>query len=221
MTLSLCERLDSRRTNQPARLAYIIDGVERDNKTSIDHVFRIANGLIAAGIGKGDRIAVLSRNSIECAEVMTGILCSGASMVPVPNTATPEAQRNMLLDSAVKGLFVSDQYRDAALEHFVDIPSIRADLRFALETACEQFHDHTTWANTFDISSPNVHMALDEEYDILYSSALGLGGCNPGNHAKVQRGARERVNSRLRDHARHVGACAVPTHVGFPQSLAR
>ena len=170
MTLSLCERLDSRRTNQPARLAYIIDGVERDNKASIDHVFRIANGLIAAGIGKGDRIAVLSRNSIQCAEVMTGILCSGASMVPVPNTATPEAQRNMLLDSAVKGLFVSDQYRDAALEHFMDIPSIRADLRFALETACEQFHDHTTWANTFDISSPNVHMALDEEYDILYSS---------------------------------------------------
>ena len=76
----------------------------------------------------------------------------------------------MLLDSAVKGLFVSDQYRDAALEHFVDIPSIRADLRFALETACEQFHDHTTWANTFDAGSPNVHMALDEEYDILYSS---------------------------------------------------
>ena len=146
-TLSLCERLDSRRTNQPARLAYIIDGVERDNKSSIDHVFCIANGLIAAGIGKGDRVAVLSRNSVECAEVMTGILCSGASMVPVPNTATPEAQRNMLLDSAVKGLFVSDQYRNSALEHFMDIPSIRADLRFALETACEQFHDHTAMRN--------------------------------------------------------------------------
>ena len=170
MTLSLCERLDSRRMNQPARFAYIIDGVERDNKTSIDHVFRIANGLISAGIGKGDRIAVLSRNSVECAEVMTGILCSGASMVPVPNTAAPEAQRNMLLDSAVKGLFVSDQYRDAALECFMDIPSIRADLRFALETACEQFHDHVAWANTFDVSSPNVHMSPDEEYDILYSS---------------------------------------------------
>ena len=52
----------------------------------------------------------------------------------------------------------------------MDIPSIRADLRFALETACDQFHDHTAWANAFDVSSPNVHMALDEEYDILYSS---------------------------------------------------
>ena len=94
MTLSLCERLDSRRKNDPRRLAYVIDGVERDNQTSIDHVFRVANGLIASGIGKGDRIAVVSRNSVECAEVMTAILCSGASMVPVPSTASPEAQRS-------------------------------------------------------------------------------------------------------------------------------
>ena len=93
MTLSLCNQLDDRRRQRPDAFAYVIDGVGRSNEVSIDHVFRIANGLIAAGIGKGDRIAVLSRNSIECAEVMTGILCSGASMVPVPSTATPEAQQ--------------------------------------------------------------------------------------------------------------------------------
>lgn len=170
MTISLCERLESRRQSKPNKIAYIIDGVERCNEASIDHVFRIANGLIAAGIGKGDRVAVLSRNSVECAEVMTGILCSGASMVPVPNTATPEAQRNMLLDSAVKGLFVSDQYRASALAHFMDLPSIRGDLRFALETPCEQFPDHCAWAANFSVESPGVHMSLDEEYDILYSS---------------------------------------------------
>ena len=91
-------------------------------------------------------------------------------MVPVPNTATPEAQRNMLLDSAVKGLFVSDQYREAALTHFSDLPTIRDDLRFALETSCDRFADHVTWAMQFSVDSPDVHMSLDEEYDILYSS---------------------------------------------------
>ena len=170
VTLSLSGRLDRRRIHHPARLAYVIDGVERDNQTSIDHVFRIANGLIASGIGKGDRIAVLSRNSVECAEVMTAILCSGASMVPVPSTATAEAQKNMLLDSAVKGLFVSDQYREAALEHFMDLPTVRCDLRFALETPCETFTDHTSWAHQFASDSPDVTMATNEEYDILYSS---------------------------------------------------
>ena len=170
MTISLCERLESRRQLAPQRLAYIIDGIERTNQDSIDHVFRMANGLRAKGIGKGDRVAVLSRNSVECAEVMTAILCSGASMVPVPNTATPQAQRNMLLDSAVKGLFVSDQYRDAALRHFMDLPTIRHELRFAMETPCEQFADHLAWAAEFSIESPDIHMALDEEYDILYSS---------------------------------------------------
>lgn len=170
MTISLCERLESRRQSKPNKLAYIIDGVERSNEASIDHVFRIANGLMAKGIGKGDRVAVLSRNSVECAEVMTAILCTGASMVPVPNTATPEAQRNMLLDSAVKGLFVSDQYRDAALNHFMDLATIRDDLRFALETPCERFTDHRAWATKYSTESPDTHMSLDEEYDILYSS---------------------------------------------------
>ncbi|MDA8662113.1 acyl--CoA ligase [Luminiphilus sp.] len=170
MTLSLCNQLDDRRRQRPDAFAYVIDGVGRSNEVSIDHVFRIANGLIAAGIGKGDRIAVLSRNSIECAEVMTGILCSGASMVPVPSTATPEAQRNMLADSAVKGLFVSDDYREAALDQFLDLPSIRCELRFALESACDVFSDHWVWAGQFPAVSPNIQMALDEEYDILYSS---------------------------------------------------
>ena len=170
MTLSLCNQLDDRRRQRPDAFAYVIDGVGRSNEVSIDHVFRIANGLIAAGIGKGDRIAVLSRNSVECAEVMTGILCSGASMVPVPSTATPEAQRNMLADSAVKGLFVSDDYREAALDQFLDLPSIRCELRFALESACDVFSDHWVWAGQFPAVSPNIQMALDEEYDILYSS---------------------------------------------------
>ena len=170
MTISLCKQLDRRRQAYPNQLAYVIDDDERDNQTSIDHVFRLANGLLAAGIGKGDRIAVLSRNSVECAEAMTAILCSGASMVPVPNTATPDAQKNMLLDSAVKGLFVSDQYREAALEHFMDLPTVRCDLRFALETPCETFTDHTSWAHQFASDSPDVTMATNEEYDILYSS---------------------------------------------------
>jgi long-chain acyl-CoA synthetase len=170
VTLSLCNQLDDRRRQRPDAFAYVIDGAGRSNEVSIDHVFRIANGLIAAGIGKGDRIAVLSRNSVECAEVMTGILCSGASMVPVPSTATPEAQRNMLADSAVKGLFVSDDYREAALDQFLDLPSIRSELRFALESACDVFSDHWVWAGQFPTASPNIQMALDEEYDILYSS---------------------------------------------------
>ena len=137
MTISLCQRLEQRRAEKPIGLAYIIDERSRSNKNSIDHVFRIANGLRSLGIGKGDRIAVLSRNSVECAEAMTGILAAGASMVPIPSTATADAQRNMLEDSAVKGLFVSDQYRDAALEHFRGVESIKPELRFALETPCD------------------------------------------------------------------------------------
>lgn len=170
MTISLCQRLEQRRAEKPIGLAYIIDERSRSNKDSIDHVFRVANGLRSLGIGKGDRIAVLSRNSVECAEAMTAILAAGASMVPIPSTATADAQRNMLEDSAVKGIFVSDQYRDAALEHFMGVESIRPELRFALETACDVFADHRAWANEFSTDSPDIEQALDEEYDILYSS---------------------------------------------------
>ena len=138
---------------KPIGLAYIIDERSRSNKDSIDHVFRVANGLRSLGIGKGDRIAILSCNSVECAEAMTAILAAGASMVPIPSTATADAQRNMLEDSAVKGIFVSDQYRDAALNHFMGVESIKPELRFALETACDVFADHRAWANEFSTDS--------------------------------------------------------------------
>ena len=107
-------------------------------------------------------------------------------------------------------------------------------------------------------------MALDEEYDILYSSGttasprasftaisrviflfLGLkrwslrvvsylpvhlctqtpqsrpggprfGWVQPRSSCESSTRSARTSYSRLRDHARHVGACAVPTHVGFP-----
>ena len=150
----------------------------------------------------------------------------------------------------------------------MDIPSIRADLRFALETAASNFMiirrgptplmlalQTSTWrstrSTTFSIAPgrrafPRASFTAISRVIFLFLAlkrwslrvvcsyqypsvlkhdnhdlvALGLGGCNAGHHAQVQRGARERVDSRLRDHARHVGACAVPTHVGFAQSLA-
>ena len=83
--------------------------------------------------------------------------------------AVPHGDRgpeNMLLDSAVKGLLVSDQYRDAALEHLWT-PLDQSRLRFALSRFASNFMI-MAWANTFDVLRTST--VLDEEYDILYSS---------------------------------------------------
>jgi acyl-CoA synthetase (AMP-forming)/AMP-acid ligase II len=91
-------------------------------------------------------------------------------MVPIPNTAAPEAQRNMLIDSGVMGIFVSDQYRDAAIDHLLDVTTLSADLCFALETPCDHLRDHISWSKEFSTASPGIFVSLDDEYDVLYSS---------------------------------------------------
>ena len=41
-----------------------------------DRVNRVANALIALGVAKGDRVAILSRNSVRYVETFFGILSS-------------------------------------------------------------------------------------------------------------------------------------------------
>ncbi len=170
MKLSLCDRLDERRNSVGNSVAYSIDGCERTHKESVDLVFRLANALVSNGIGRGDRIAVLSRNSIESSEVMTAILACGASLVPIPSMATPRAQAAMLVDSEIKGLFVSDEYQEVALEFFINIPSLRQDLCFGLEFESQKFAALSSFTSLYPASNPGILLQADDEFDILYSS---------------------------------------------------
>jgi fatty-acyl-CoA synthase len=80
---SLADLLRRSAARHPDRLA-VTDGVRSRTDAELNaDASRIANALRVRGIGVGDRIALLSRNSLEYAQAIFGVARSGAVLVPI------------------------------------------------------------------------------------------------------------------------------------------
>ena len=57
-------------------------------------IHQLANGLIGLGLEKGDRVAMLGRNSIEYQEAFLGTLVAGCCAVPLPTITASTRPRS-------------------------------------------------------------------------------------------------------------------------------
>lgn len=73
-----------------------------------DDIRRLARGLVALGIGAGDRVALVSENRPEWLIADLAIMSVGAISVPAFATNTIEDNRHVLTHSGAKGLIVSN-----------------------------------------------------------------------------------------------------------------
>ncbi len=74
-----------------------------------DQVTAVAKGLIAAGIERGDRIALLSATRYEWTLLDYAIWAVGGSTVPIYETSSPEQVEWILSDSGAKAVVVETQ----------------------------------------------------------------------------------------------------------------
>jgi len=79
-----------------------------DVTTSVfkDEVHALAKGLIAAGIGVGDRVALMSRTRYEWTLVDYAVWTAGAVVVPIYETSSADQAEWILTDSAAKAVIV-------------------------------------------------------------------------------------------------------------------
>jgi long-chain acyl-CoA synthetase len=98
-----------RRHNKRDALAFKIDDVWNyvNGLEAIERVKRIAMGLAALGVGKGDRVAIISENRPEWSFVDLAILSLRAINVPIYTTQSVEQIRYILENSGAKLLFIS------------------------------------------------------------------------------------------------------------------
>jgi long-chain acyl-CoA synthetase len=109
-----------------------------------DEVTALAKGLIAAGVGAGDRVALMSHTRYEWTLIDYAIWTAGATVVPVYETSSAEQAEWILSDSGARACFVEtaafeqliDGFRDRvpALEHIWRIePGSEASLNSLTE----------------------------------------------------------------------------------------
>lgn len=75
-------------------------------------VNRVSNGLLKAGIEKGDRIGVLAHNSMAYFYLYGAAAKIGAIMLPINFRLSPEEIEYIITDGAPKILFVGSEYLD-------------------------------------------------------------------------------------------------------------
>jgi long-chain acyl-CoA synthetase len=79
-----------------------------------DEVTALAKGLIAAGIGAGDRVALMSRTRYEWTLADYAIWAAGAVTVPIYETSSAEQVEWMLGDSGARALILETPEHEAA-----------------------------------------------------------------------------------------------------------
>lgn len=96
-----------------------------------DHACRAASLLAERGVGKGDRVAILSRNRIEFFEILLGCAKLGAILVPL-NWRMPPAELDGLIADAEPVLLIHGAEEEAAVAGLATpLPVIRLDGDYA------------------------------------------------------------------------------------------
>ncbi|GAB7004251.1 AMP-dependent synthetase/ligase [Nocardioides sp. AN3] len=100
------------------------DGAWEDvtSTTFLDEVTAVAKGLVAAGIERGDRVALFSKTRYEWTLLDYAIWFAGAVTVPVYETSSAEQVRWILEDSGAKAVVAEGH------DHVARLAEIRSDL---------------------------------------------------------------------------------------------
>lgn len=113
------------RFTEPGKL----DGIS--HAEALELVVAAAGGLRALGVGRGDRVAILSENRPEWAITDYACLCIGVEDVPVYATLLPHQLAYIINDSGARVLCVSTQEQlDKALACRDDCPALESIVFF-------------------------------------------------------------------------------------------
>ncbi len=154
----------------PKREAVVCGDVRRTWGDFDRNMSRVANRLIAAGIRKGDKVAVLMGNSVDILEIMFGIVRAGACVVPLSGLLTATQVEGLITDSGSVAVFCSAEQRSKIDEVRGGLASIRDDGFIAhgfSGAGWQGFDDFMAGASG---DKPVVAYDLTDDFNIIYSS---------------------------------------------------
>jgi len=109
----------------PDRTAFIFEGKRVTHLDYLRRVERLASGLARIGVRSGDRLAVLSQNSLEMVDLIGATALLGAILLPVNYRLSPEEIAFVLADGAPVVIVAGDGCHDAIAALKGTLPSVR------------------------------------------------------------------------------------------------
>ena len=99
--------LDQATARVPTRRAVADEHLTLDYRTLHARVATAAEQLRTAGIGRGDRVAIVLPNSVAFVEAFLGVLAAGAAAMPVPASARTSELRRLFAEARMSGCITS------------------------------------------------------------------------------------------------------------------
>jgi long-chain acyl-CoA synthetase len=140
---------------------------------------RMAHQLIADGVKRGDRVAIVMRNLPEWPVVFWGAVLAGAIATPLNAWWTGPELEYGLKDSGASILIVDHERYERVREHLDACPELR---KIYVSRAREEIADPrvaklegvigptASWAALGDIAAPDLAFAPDDDVTIFYTS---------------------------------------------------
>ncbi len=127
---------------------------------------RVANALLARGITRGARVALIADTNVRAALLLLGILKCGACAVPVPTLFGADAVARILEDCQARLLFAAASCRKLLG------PAIagRALERVAIDFEDSGWSPLEDWLTAGSTAPAAASIVPDDEFNIIYSS---------------------------------------------------
>jgi len=148
----------------------LICGERRVNWTDFNALVNaIASTLIREGLKKGDKVALLSLNSIDAVGVMFGVMRAGGVVVPLSALLTPQQLAALIDDSSSEFIFCDAQLQTLIAPVLAQI-RIPVQRRIAVGFSGEGWRELTEFVLGPNIKDPYPQLSDEDEANIMYSS---------------------------------------------------
>ncbi|MGH7010666.1 MAG: AMP-binding protein, partial [Caulobacteraceae bacterium] len=129
--------------------------------------YQVANRLGYLGLGPGDAVVVLLENRLETAEIVLGVIRSGACLVPINLTISDDAVLRQIADCAAAAIFAS---REEALRVTAATAELGVERRVAVGASLEGWSEFEDWREGSKSEAPDRVPEPDHALTVVYSS---------------------------------------------------
>lgn len=134
---------------------------------------KLANGILKNGIKKGDKIAILSNNSIEFMEIYVAAAKGGFIIVPLNFRLHPDDISFIINNSDAKWLFVESRFREATekiWQRAKELGFENVDRVLIADAPAEGWKFFEDIVEMGEISYPLIEIKPEDTWIILYTS---------------------------------------------------
>jgi len=132
---------------------------------------KLANGLLKLGLGKGDRLCILSHNCLEFMELYAATAKTGIVAVPINWRISPEDMEYIINNSDAKAIVVGEKFVEAVNGFRQKLRTVHPEGFIAIsERAAAGFRSYEELLATGTPEEPRIKVAPQDVWIQLYTS---------------------------------------------------